>query len=176
MDISKILRAVRFATKAHAGQYRKDGRTPYIVHPIEVAGVLSEGLAGVSDEDKEDAIIAALLHDTIEDTNVEAGHIEVEFGAHVRELVEEVSEDKMIGNRAARKAAYRSKLDVASFLGKSIKAADVMCNSSSVRADDPDFASIYLHEQVRVVGVLEGGDKELVAAAREIVRMELEAI
>jgi len=178
MDISRILRAVRFAVVAHEGQYRKDGTTPYIVHPIEVAGVLSEAL---SDSDyfadmNTEAVMAAILHDTIEDTDVEAGHIEAEFGPEVSRLVQEVTEDKTEGNRSIRKNAYRRKLADASSLGKSIKAADVICNSSTVRRDDPDFAESYLKEQKRVLEVLEGADKQLLLAAKEIVNRELEGI
>ena len=54
-------RAVKFATKAHAGQFRKGTKRPYIVHPVEVGNIVS-----TMTEDEE-VISAALLHDTIED-------------------------------------------------------------------------------------------------------------
>ncbi|MFA5828390.1 MAG: HD domain-containing protein [Candidatus Shapirobacteria bacterium] len=58
----KIRKALRLAAVQHDGQYRKDGVTPFIIHPIEVAMIVSEYT------DNEDIISAALLHDVLEDT------------------------------------------------------------------------------------------------------------
>ena len=59
--MSKVDDAMVFAAKAHEGQFRKGTRRPYIVHPIEVADIVS----GMTKD--EDVICAAVLHDTIED-------------------------------------------------------------------------------------------------------------
>ena len=79
-----ILDALAFAAEAHEGQVRKSGE-PYIYHPIEVAKIL------VSYHADEKAVIAALLHDTVEDTHVEMTDIRKHFGAEVALLVDGVT-------------------------------------------------------------------------------------
>lgn len=84
-----IEKATRFATQAHEGQLRKGTTRPYIVHPLEVAEIVST----ITDE--EDVIVAALLHDTVEDCEgVTEAVIRREFGAHVASIVAQESEDK----------------------------------------------------------------------------------
>ena len=77
-----------FATKAHAGQFRKNTQDPYITHPVRVAKRL-EG-SGFSDE----LVAAGYLHDVVEDTSVTIEEIELHFGANVAELVSAHTEDK----------------------------------------------------------------------------------
>lgn len=74
-------RALEFAVKAHAGQTRKSQSLPYILHPMEVAA------AAASMTDSEDVLIAALLHDTVEDADVTPETIGAEFGERVAALV-----------------------------------------------------------------------------------------
>lgn len=81
-------KALKFATKAHEGQTRKGGNEPYINHPIEVSKIVQ-----TMTEDEE-VWVAALLHDTVEDTPVTIEDIEKEFGARVKKLVEADTEDK----------------------------------------------------------------------------------
>ncbi|NJM57828.1 MAG: bifunctional (p)ppGpp synthetase/guanosine-3',5'-bis(diphosphate) 3'-pyrophosphohydrolase [Synechococcales cyanobacterium RU_4_20] len=84
-----LLQAIAFATHKHRFQRRKDGKTPYINHPIHVALILSE-IGHVEDG----AILAAaVLHDTVEDTDTTLDEIEAHFGARVRSLVAEVTDD-----------------------------------------------------------------------------------
>ncbi len=83
-DMALIDRAVDYANKKHAVQKRKDG-SPYIIHPLAVAQIVTEmGL-------DQDAILGALLHDCIEDTDASHEEIERLFGATVAELVEGVT-------------------------------------------------------------------------------------
>ena len=86
--MNKIEKAILFASKAHAGQYRKGTGRPYILHPIETMLIVLR-LA-----DDEDVLAAAVLHDTVENTSVTIGRIEKEFGSRVAGLVASVSEDK----------------------------------------------------------------------------------
>lgn len=83
---STIVKAFDFAYRAHDGQYRKDKKTPYIVHPMDVASILMK--MGAS----EDVVVAGLLHDVLEDTETSVTEIEELFGKEVAELVEGVSE------------------------------------------------------------------------------------
>lgn len=84
----KFDNAVFFATKAHSGQIRKMANTPYILHPMEVANII----ATLTND--EDVIIAGLLHDTVEDCDVDPREIKNLFGARVAALVQSESEDK----------------------------------------------------------------------------------
>ena len=89
-DVALLLQAVGFAAHKHRDQRRKDkDASPYINHPIEVAKVLAT-MGGVTDLS---ALIAAVLHDTVEDTNTTFPELEKLFGKEVRLLVEEMTDD-----------------------------------------------------------------------------------
>jgi len=81
-ELSMVSRAYEMARVAHDGQMRDEG-TPYILHPIRVATVLSEELALYSCE----LTCAALLHDVVEDSDVTRDEIEAEFGHTVARIV-----------------------------------------------------------------------------------------
>lgn len=81
-------KAILFATEKHSGQVRKKSTLPYIVHPMEVAVIVS------SMTDDINTMAAAVLHDTIEDTDVTPEELEALFGKTVRELVEGETENK----------------------------------------------------------------------------------
>lgn len=86
--MNKIEKAILFATKVHAGTFRKGTDRPYILHPLEAMAVVKKY---TSDED---VLAAAVLHDTVEDTSVTVEQLEKEFGPRVAELVASVSENK----------------------------------------------------------------------------------
>ena len=100
--MTKIENALLFATKAHAGKYRKGTDRPYIIHPIEVMSIVMHFT------DDEDVLAAAVLHDTVEDASVTIQRIEKEFGPRVAELVASVTEDKkrMICRRSCFEIAF----------------------------------------------------------------------
>ena len=81
-------RATDFAIRKHCGTTRKFGNTPYVAHPIAVAARLAE--LGF----ETDVVVAAVLHDTVEDTDATLDEIKSEFGARVAELVSEVTSDE----------------------------------------------------------------------------------
>ncbi len=87
--MNQIEKAIAFATKAHAGQFRKGTDRPYILHAIETM-VIAMRL-----QLDDDAIAASVLHDVVENTSVTLRRIEKEFGPRVAALVDSVSEDKM---------------------------------------------------------------------------------
>jgi GTP diphosphokinase / guanosine-3',5'-bis(diphosphate) 3'-diphosphatase len=87
MDV--LDKAIEFATNAHSGQVRKLAKTPYILHPMEVACIIS-----TMTTDKE-TMAAGLLHDTIEDCNIDPQTIYDEFGKRVYGLVLSETEDKL---------------------------------------------------------------------------------
>ena len=83
-DLDLVRKAYEFSAKAHEGQLRRSGE-PYLQHPIAVAGVLTSLKTDVT------AIVAGLLHDTLEDTVATAGELEKEFGKDVLHLVDGVT-------------------------------------------------------------------------------------
>ncbi|MBD3337044.1 MAG: HD domain-containing protein [Candidatus Eisenbacteria bacterium] len=85
-SLKRILQAVTFAARAHGHQKRKTGDVPYVLHPLRVAQLLAETGGG------ERVIIAGLLHDTLEDTQIGPEEIESTFGAQVRKIVEGCTE------------------------------------------------------------------------------------
>lgn len=88
-DSPRVKKTIELATKAHEGQFRKTGE-PYIVHPLAVKKILEEW--GMD----EDAIIAGILHDTVEDTNVTLKDVKEEFGESVARLVDGVTKLSVI--------------------------------------------------------------------------------
>lgn len=89
MEDADILdKAIIFATNAHSGSCRKGTNLPYIVHPMEVAAIVS------TMTDDKAVIAAAMLHDTVEDTNTTTEDIRREFGDKVADLVSSESENK----------------------------------------------------------------------------------
>ena len=83
-----VEKAAAFAAKAHEGMFRKGGKIPYIVHPMETAVIVS------AFTDDEEILAAALLHDVIEDAGVTIEELEREFNCRVAELVRQETEDK----------------------------------------------------------------------------------
>lgn len=96
-DIAKIWEAYRFSADAHEGQTRKSGE-PYVSHPVAVAGIL----AGLHLD--KPTLIAALLHDVVEDTGISKQQIADHFGKQVAELVDGVSKLDKIEFQSATEA------------------------------------------------------------------------
>ena len=87
--MNMLAEAIIFATKAHDGQMRKFSKTPYILHPLEVAAII----ASMTDDQK--IVAAGVLHDVIEDCGVDPAIIKEKFGARVAALVQSDSEDRL---------------------------------------------------------------------------------
>ena len=133
-----VLRAAHFAAHKHRDQRRKDVRaTPYINHPLELAHLLSsEG--GVTDPA---VLAAALLHDTIEDTQTSYEELRSEFGLRVADIVIEVTDTKFLGKRA-RKRLQIEKAGRSSAGAKHVKIADKLCNLRDILASPPKAWSL----------------------------------
>lgn len=97
----KFFKAVKFATKAHHSQRRKASTDPYIVHPIRVAYLAKD--AGLSDN----AVIAAVLHDVVEDTDVGIVEIDMEFGSEVSNIVHRLSKWWGDSDEKSKKEAFK---------------------------------------------------------------------
>ena len=150
----RIEQAVAFATKAHAGQKRKYTGDDYIVHPIAVSELVAHN-GGT-----EDQIVAALLHDTIEDTDVTYEDVYQTFGADVAALVWELTdrfttEEYPNHNRAQRKVWEAERLAKVSPGAKLIKLCDMIDNTSTIVEHDPGFAKVYLGEKLALYAAME---------------------
>jgi guanosine-3',5'-bis(diphosphate) 3'-pyrophosphohydrolase len=130
---SKLLDALAFAANRHRAQRRKNvDASPYINHPIEVAALLA-GPGGVTDIE---ILMAAILHDTVEDTETSFDELENVFGSQVRDLVGEVTDDKSLPKQRRKELQVESaphKSDRA----KQLKIADKVCNIRDIDSDNP---------------------------------------
>lgn len=154
-----------FAAIAHQWQTRKYTGEPYITHPAAVVALVQ------SVPHTPEMIAAAWLHDTVEDTDTTLDDVRAEFGDAVADLVEMLTDVSRPedGNRAARKALDREHIAKASPDAKTVKLADLIDNSRSIMAHDPQFARVYLAEKRLLLDVLTEGDPTLYAMARRIV-------
>jgi len=132
-DIGLVLKAAHFAAQKHKDQRRKDASaSPYINHPLALASTLrDEGLV-------EDVTVlaAALLHDTIEDTDTDYDELRGQFGDEVAEIVAEVTDTKWL-KKTSRKRLQVSKAARASSGAKLVKLADKISNLRDIIASPP---------------------------------------
>ncbi|XP_075860849.1 guanosine-3',5'-bis(diphosphate) 3'-pyrophosphohydrolase MESH1 isoform X1 [Microcebus murinus] len=144
-EAAQLLEAADFAARKHRQQRRKDPEgTPYINHPIGVARILTHE-AGITDI----AVLqAALLHDTVEDTDTTLDEVELHFGAQVRRLVEEVTDDKTLP-KMERKRLQVEQAPHSSPGAKLVKLADKLYNLRDLNRCTPEGFCSLLCRMVR---------------------------
>jgi guanosine-3',5'-bis(diphosphate) 3'-pyrophosphohydrolase len=128
-----FIKAVAFAADKHRNQRRKDAdASPYINHPIALANVLAnEG--GITNKD---VLCAAMLHDTIEDTETTEAEMRLAFGEKIVSIVLEVTDNKSL-DKAARKQMQIEHAPHISIEAKMVKLADKICNLRDILASPP---------------------------------------
>ena len=131
-EFHQLLRTVAFAARAHDGQKRKDGKTPYVSHVVRVALILRECF-GVGDPE---ILQTALLHDTIEDTTTDFDDIAREFSPTVASWVAALTKDKRL-REDAREDDYLAALRAAPWQVHLCKLADVYDNLLDSEHFDP---------------------------------------
>lgn len=157
-----FLTALNFAAYKHRNQRRKGAdKTPYINHPIAVANILLNE-AGITDEV---VLIAAILHDTVEDTETSFEEIEQQFGNQVSSVVAEVTDDKALP-KAERKQAQIEHAAKLSDRACWLKFADKTANVRDIHMAPPDGwddrrINEYLEWGKRVVDNLRGRHERL---------------
>jgi guanosine-3',5'-bis(diphosphate) 3'-pyrophosphohydrolase len=130
---SIVLAAAAFAARKHRDQRRKDAdASPYINHPIALADTLANE-AGVHDPI---TLAAALLHDTVEDTDTSIQELTAAFGAHVARIVGEVTDDQSL-TKAERKRLQIEHAATLSPEAKLVKLADKICNLRDMNGAPP---------------------------------------
>ncbi|MDD2367543.1 MAG: HD domain-containing protein [Desulfuromonadaceae bacterium] len=133
MNYAPLLEAISFAADKHSNQRRKDHEaSPYINHPITVATILaSEG-----EVDDETLLIAAILHDTVEDTKTTFSELEYFFGIEITNVVREVTDDKDLEKQTRKDLQITHALH-ASPRAKQIKIADKISNIRDITNKPP---------------------------------------
>jgi guanosine-3',5'-bis(diphosphate) 3'-pyrophosphohydrolase len=132
-DIALLLQAVRFAAHKHRYQRRKDeDASPYVNHLMEVAEIM----ANVGNVIDLPPLLAAVLHDTVEDTDTTFSELEEVFGRDARLLVEEVTDDKRLP-KDVRKQFQIEHAQGLSFRAKEIEIADKICTVHDVTYTSP---------------------------------------
>lgn len=127
LEGADALDAWRFANEHHGGQLRSTVQRPFIQHPERVAVLVAE--AGGSRE----MVVAALLHDVLENTPVEGEEIDERFGAEVGALVRALSDDEAIGDYVERKRALCRQVREAGERAATIYAVDKLANVIDLR-------------------------------------------
>ena len=131
--MNRIISAISFAADKHRNQRRKDiEASPYINHPIALANILANE-ASIEDEK---VLVAAILHDTIEDTETTAAELADLFGDDVTAIVLEVSDDKSLP-KAERKRLQVEHAPTISRRAKLVKLADKIANLRDIAASPP---------------------------------------
>jgi GTP diphosphokinase / guanosine-3',5'-bis(diphosphate) 3'-diphosphatase len=132
-DLSCLLVALEFAAHKHRDQRRKDASaSPYINHPIALARLLAED-GGVTDAK---TLVAAVLHDTIEDTDTTYDELRAQFGKKVADVVAEVTDDTSLP-KPRRKALQIEHAPHMSQRAALVKLADKTCNLRDVAHNPP---------------------------------------
>ena len=162
-------KALLFATAAHGTQVRRYTKEPYIVHPIDVMWTLQRHVKYVS----EAMLIAALLHDVLEDTPCEPDQIKDLFGEYVLKLVVELTdvytkEAYPHLNREQRKLLEVQRLAGISTEAQTIKYADTISNARTISLHDKDFWQAFKREKARLLVDMNKGDEGLYKLAHEM--------
>lgn len=133
-DTILVIKAASFAADKHKDQRRKDANSsPYINHPLKLARVLTDE----GDITDTETICAALLHDTVEDTDTTPEELDREFGVNICKLVMEVTDNKSLV-KAERKQAQIEHASMISDKAKLVKLADKICNLRDIALTPPE--------------------------------------
>ncbi|BGP44645.1 hypothetical protein JCM10450v2_000459 [Rhodotorula kratochvilovae] len=126
--LSQLLATAHYAAVAHSQQRRKSGAQPaYIQHPLHVASLLASPASALHPNPPLEILQAAILHDTVEDTDVTERDLEERFGKVVTRIVMECSDDKYL-SKEARKQAQIDTAPHKSDEAKHVKLADKLSN------------------------------------------------
>lgn len=172
-----VEQARKFAEQAHYGQFRKYNLEPYINHPIRVALKVSKYTTD------ENVVVAAVLHDVVEDCDVSFKTIREEFGYNVMELVYYLtnpSKNFPFLRRGERKAIDRHQLAASPSPVQLIKVIDRIDNLKDMSGGPSDFKQLYARESLQLVEVLtlapDDLRKELTCLAEDLLAKNSTAI
>jgi (p)ppGpp synthase/HD superfamily hydrolase len=158
-----LSKATQFAAEAHQGQVRKYTGEPYVTHPLAVMELVQKV------PHTTEMLVAAILHDVVEDTPVELTEILDKFGPVVATCVDGLTDVSRPedGNRAERKALDRAHTAKQPAEVQTIKLADLIHNTLSIQQHDPSFYRVYKQEKKALLTVLTKGDQTLMWQAQQ---------
>lgn len=166
-------KCIDFAARKHRDQRRKDPeKTPYINHPIGVACILAD--ANITDIK---VLMAAILHDTVEDTDTTFDELEEHFGKTVSKIVAEVTDDKSLPKQERKRLQIEHAKSV-SHRAKLVKLADKLYNLRDLERNLPsEWTEERRHEYFlwakKVVANLRGTNEQLENSLDEIFKRNL---
>lgn len=168
MEQTTEQKALEFATKAHEGQFRNDKKTPYIEHPKRVANLVK--LYKKSHRINE-LIAAALLHDTLEDTNTGIVELVENFGETIALIVIQLTNDEKkketLGKTKYLSAKLSDPRQVSSW-ALIIKLADRLDNISDLHLQSKEFRSRYTKETIEIINAI-GNNRQLTITHRKLI-------
>lgn len=155
--------AAAFAARAHVGQLRKDGKTPYVSHPCRVALTVA-CVFGCTDEA---TLAAALLHDVIEDCGADYDEVAEAYGTDVADIVVALTKDMRLPE-SEREPAYDAQLAAGPWQARLIKLADVYDNYSDAASEK---ARVKVRDKAERALALAGDDPRMAKAADAVRRL-----
>ena len=160
------MNAGEFARVKHAGQTRSDG-SPYISHPVRVARIVRDHKRS---KNIEHIINAALLHDTVEDTQTTLDEIEALFGQLAASLVAELTSDPEKIKQLGKTAYLQTKMANMTSYGLVVKLADRLDNVSDLKtAKNPKWRAKYKQETIEILDYLEKHRSQLSPTHRKLI-------
>ncbi|MEE8155470.1 MAG: HD domain-containing protein [Phycisphaerales bacterium] len=163
LDTSLWQHASAFAARAHRHQLRRDGRTPYYSHCVRVAMTVALKFGCTNDQ----VLAAALLHDTIEDTDTDYDDLLKRFGPEVADLVAVMTKDMRLVE-SQREPAYDAQLADGPWEARLIKLADVYDNLSDA---ETEAARTRLIGKAQRALQLAEGDERLAKACQNVTEL-----
>ena len=163
----RINKAIEFAKEKHKKQKRKFQDEPYFNHPMRVVKILQNYT------NEEDLIIAAYLHDTIEDTKTKFEEILEIFGEIVANLVWELTSDKKEAKKVGKAIYLANKVNIMSEGALLIKLCDRLDNVSGFEQEPKDFVKRYKAETEFILNNI---NRKLSAANKELIEKIKEKI
>ena len=176
-QVGLIFKALEFAARQHRDQRRKDREaSPYINHPINLVNLLWN-TAGVTDPV---VVMAALLHDTVEDTATTFAELRQEFGEEVEQLVREVTDDKSLPKQQRKQLQVEHAAHL-SQKAKLVKLADKISNLRDIIGSPPaDWSSDRKREYFawakQVVDQLRGANPKLEAVFDDVYQQGMQQL
>lgn len=166
----ELFKAMVFATKMHDGQFRKKSGHPYIIHPLSVMELVTHFKGG--SKNLIPLMIAAILHDTVEDTDATIKEIEEEFGSLVASMVQELTSDDNLIKAMGKNEYMKEKLVKLTSYSLTLKLLDRLNNISDHPTQKMITDTIELLDYIESKRKLSPTQKEIVAATRKILTPE----
>jgi|TARA_B100001093_G_scaffold418175_1_gene409329 GTP diphosphokinase / guanosine-3',5'-bis(diphosphate) 3'-diphosphatase len=168
MISESALNALRTATKAHKGQFRKSGGE-YIAHPKEVAKIVAKFKPKSSNLSA--LVQAAYLHDTVEDTDLTHSDLVKQFGGLVANLVDQLTTKKDDLEAAGGKGEYiKDKMVNMTSWALVIKLADRLANVSDIRQQKPAWQKKYAGDTKLALDAVKKDRKDLSPTHKKIIK------